>query len=193
MERLVIVSVLINLLYMTKSRAAFTLIELLVSIAIIALIITLVIPNYLGARERARDTKLKSEMEQLKNSLRTYYNDFQRYPASTDTNKIKGCGESGTGDCPCNETVDFAIGTSCETVYMKKFPADRTFGSEDTDTKYYVSDDGDRFCILTTLENYSDPDLAKSQARCTYSCNIVGENYVGGIEIPSTSYVVCSQ
>ncbi|MFA5103139.1 MAG: type II secretion system protein, partial [Candidatus Thermoplasmatota archaeon] len=43
-------------------KQGFTLIELLVAIAIMAVIMALAFPNYLSARERARDTKLKAEM-----------------------------------------------------------------------------------------------------------------------------------
>ena len=53
----------------------FSLIELLVVIAITAALIAVALPNFVGARERARDVKRKAEMAELRNALRLYYND----------------------------------------------------------------------------------------------------------------------
>ena len=59
-----------------KQKEAFTLVELLVSIAVIATIIGLALPNFLGARTRARDARRKGELGQLKTALQLYYNDY---------------------------------------------------------------------------------------------------------------------
>jgi len=58
----------------------FTLIELLVAISIIATLTAIVLPNFMGARERAKDTQKKEDMAALKNALRMVYNDTQSYP-----------------------------------------------------------------------------------------------------------------
>ena len=62
----------------------FTLIELLVSIAIIAIISALALPNFMGARDKAKDSARISDMVAIKNALRLYYNDNQRYPDVLD-------------------------------------------------------------------------------------------------------------
>lgn len=165
-------------------KKGFTLIELLVVIAIIASIVALAVPNYLSARERARDTKRKSEMQQLKAALRLYYNDFSTYPTSVNAgvgkiNYIQGCGPGGTAACPCLASADFASGDSCEEVYMKKFPSD--LGSS---LYYYRTTSGDDFCLRAVLDNKSDGDSAISQARCVSAC---GSNCSG-----SGRYCVCA-
>jgi type II secretion system protein G len=66
-----------------KTRG-FTLIELLVAISIIATLTAIVLPNFMGARERAKDTQKKEDMAALKNALRMVYNDTQSYPAVED-------------------------------------------------------------------------------------------------------------
>lgn len=162
----------------------FSLIEMLVVIAIIAVILALALPNFLGARERARDAKRKSEMAQLKTALRLYYNDIGTYPASFmgglgKLNYIQGCGAGGTGECPCSTSLDFASGASCDAVYMKKFPSE--LGSS---MYYYLTAGGDDFCLKVTLENRSDSDLTASRARCTTAC---GSNCTG-----TTDYCVCA-
>src|SRR3989344_4982995 len=92
-------------------NVGFTLIELLVVIAIIATIIAFAVPNFLGARQRAGDSKKKSEAQQLKNALRLNYNDYNKYPNDSGGplyNIIKGCAASGTTACARSATLDFA-------------------------------------------------------------------------------------
>lgn len=56
-----------------RASGAFTLIELLVVVAIIALLITILLPSLQAARERAKDTVCKSNLHQLIFGV-TYYN-----------------------------------------------------------------------------------------------------------------------
>lgn len=168
-------------------KNGFTLIELLVVIAVIATIIAFAVPNFLGARQRANDTRKKAEMIQLKNALRLYYNDYNRYPDSYSSfpifNSIKGCDTNGDQNCPKSGcTVDFAAGgtTGCEVIYMKKFPTG--FGSNTMN--YCKITGGDDFRLWVTLENYSDSDLIASQARCHASnCKTSWS---------ATEYVICA-
>lgn len=62
-----------------KNRG-FTLIELLVSISIIGVLAAILVPNFLGAREKAQDSKNIQNLVSLKDALRLYYNDNQTYP-----------------------------------------------------------------------------------------------------------------
>ncbi len=178
-------------MYMIKHIArhndAFSLIELLVVIAIIATIIGLALPNFLGARSRARDARRKGEMQQLKTALQLYYNDYKIYPADSGGpmyNKIIGCGTSGVLACPCqlSPEIDFASGGGgCETVYMTKLPGD--FG---TSMWYYRVNSGADFCIKVSLENASDSDIDTSHLHCQSKCT-------GSAALGNTDYAVCSE
>lgn len=171
----------------TKQNEAFTLIELLVVIAIIATIIGLALPNFLGARARARDARRKSEMNELKTALQLYYNDFKLYPGDSGGplyNVIKGCGTNGITACPCstNPQIDFASGgTGCQSVYMIKFPDDFAGGS----LWYYQVNGGVDFCLKDTLENSSDSDIEASHVRCANKCQ--------SSNLGSSDYAVCSE
>ncbi len=164
--------------YKNINKNGFSLIELLVAIAVIATIIGLALPNFLGARSRARDARRKGELHQLKTALQLYYNDYKAYPAAQNggagkLNYIAGCGADGDTLCPATCSVDFAAGgTGCETVYMTNFPGE--FGSS---MFYYQVNGGTDFCLKGTLENVSDSDLAASQARCAGKCNATGSEY----------------
>lgn len=70
----------------------FTLVELLVVIAIIGVLTTLIMVNFVGSRERANDSQKMQNLTSLKNALRLYYNDNQKYPDNIGV--IKGVGFS---------------------------------------------------------------------------------------------------
>ena len=136
----------------SKSASGFTLIELLVVISIISVLTAIILPNMMGMRQRARDSKRKSSLNQLKTALRLYYNDFQKYPLDDGNGVMKGCVD---GLSACTAGGQFANGT---TIYMKQLPA--TFSYQQTDS-------GDGFLAWVTLENQSDTDMAASKTRCS--------------------------
>jgi type II secretion system protein G len=61
-------------------KLGFTLIELLVAISIIAILTAILLPNFMGTREKAKDAQKIQDLHALKNALRMYYNDNQNYP-----------------------------------------------------------------------------------------------------------------
>jgi len=174
-------------------RYGFTLIELLVVIAVMAALLAVALPNYLGARERARDVKLKSELLAVKHSLRMYYNDYQHYP-SIDTDggwPFKGCGSAG--DTICYTTSYscagfwFAAGgsDSCSTIYMKN---PLTINSFNGTLRYYTKDTNDAFMLcVDKLENASDPEIVESQ-----KCYADGSGFATPTETQNGPYCICS-
>lgn len=158
-------------------KNGFTLIELLVVIATIALILAVAVPNFLGARQRARDAKKKAEFNQVKNALRLYYNDYNKYPLDNTPGPqytvIKGCGAAGNTACVAGG--EFSAGG---TIYMRQLPS-YSIGT----MMYYQIDNGDNFCLKAILENLSDPDIAKSQSRCATPCTG---------KLSTTDYAVCA-
>jgi prepilin-type N-terminal cleavage/methylation domain-containing protein len=169
-----------------KVIAGFTLVELLVVISIIAVIIGVTMSNLVGARGRARDSVRKTNVAELKNALRLYYNDFQSYPASNNTPntaQIIGCGTSATvaacPSAPCTENEFSRGGTNCAstTVYMKRLPRDTT--GTLFEYRYYQVAGGDDFCLSVPLENAADTGITASQAKCASACgaNCTGTNY----------------
>lgn len=63
-------------------QKGFTLIELLIVIAIIATLVSLATVSYIQAQKGARDTRRKSDLQDLSSALEQYYSKNQKYPAS---------------------------------------------------------------------------------------------------------------
>jgi len=62
----------------------FTLIELLVSMAIIAVLLTLAVPQYFGRVDHAKEVILKENLYQIRDALDKFYGDQNRYPHNLD-------------------------------------------------------------------------------------------------------------
>lgn len=138
--------------------SGFTLIELLIVITIIGTLAGLLFTNFSGARERARDSKRKNDVTQMKNALRLYYNDYQRYPLEDNT-KIAGCGLDGISSCTWGGT--FSAGVA-QTIYMNQLPTDPL----STQSYTYTRINDDSYQLTSLLENVGDNSAAKSQVQC---------------------------
>jgi len=134
-----------------QEKKAFTLIELLIVIAVIGVLIAIILPNLIGMRERARDSKRKNDLAQLKTALRMYFNDYNSYPQSSIDEKIC-CSDPSTCDQCIGSTFDVAGQT-----YTKDLSDNYTYTPRDA---------GQGFLLSTTLENASDKDIAASVTRC---------------------------
>jgi general secretion pathway protein G len=65
-------------------RRGFTLIELLVALAIIALLLSLVVPRYFNSLNRADEAVLKENLYLLRDAIDKHFADTGRYPASLE-------------------------------------------------------------------------------------------------------------
>jgi general secretion pathway protein G len=66
---------------MVKSKG-FTLVELMVVLTIIALLISIVAPDYVGRTRRAEEAVLKQNLATMRDALDKHYADAGKYPAS---------------------------------------------------------------------------------------------------------------
>jgi len=66
-------------------KKGFTLIELLIVVAIIGILAGIAIPNFLGAREKAKVAKAFSDMDALAKAQEMYYLDNTEYATALDS------------------------------------------------------------------------------------------------------------
>jgi type IV pilus assembly protein PilA len=66
-----------------RDEEGFTLIELMVVVLIIAILIAIAIPTFLGARRRAQDRQAQSNIRNGLTAAKTYYSDKQVFSGTT--------------------------------------------------------------------------------------------------------------
>jgi len=115
----------------------FSLVELLVVISIIAIISAFTLPNFMGARDKAKDSARIADMDSIKSALRLYYNDHQSYPIGNGV--MLGAGMTG---------------------YM---PSIMNLGYT---YNYYQSNNGDSFCLSLLLDSGQGDEDIISQRKC---------------------------
>src|SRR5437899_10943784 len=69
-----------------REDAGFTLIELMVVVLVIAILIAIAIPTFLGARKRAQDRAVQSNLRNALTAEKVYYTDAQAYADSVGAN-----------------------------------------------------------------------------------------------------------
>lgn len=112
-------------------KKGFTLVELLVVISIIGTLVAILLPNLMGARERARDAQKIQDAYAIKNALRMYYNDNQAYPTPN---------AAGTVVLPTSYMAPSGLGFTYEQLnagdsFRITIPLDTNQGTEDTDSQ----------------------------------------------------------
>jgi general secretion pathway protein G len=67
-----------------KKLKGFTLVELMVVLTVIALLLSVVVPEYVGRLRRAEEAVLQENLTVMRDALDKHYADAGRYPGSLD-------------------------------------------------------------------------------------------------------------
>ncbi|MCG3151910.1 MAG: hypothetical protein GEEBNDBF_01195 [bacterium] len=66
--------------FASGTRRGFTLIELLVVITIIGILAAIALPNYIKAKDKAKEVQTKSAVKAIQVAVERYHTDFEEYP-----------------------------------------------------------------------------------------------------------------
>lgn len=131
---------------MIIKNKGFSLVELLVVISIIATLTAILLPNLMGARERARDGRRKQDADAIRTGLRMFYNDTQNYP-------------------PVTTMTDLA------TTLASYIPNMVDIGLSGFSYEQLSSGDGFQLCV--EMEAYGGEDVISSRNTCKTSGGLV--------------------
>jgi prepilin-type N-terminal cleavage/methylation domain-containing protein len=151
-----------------RRHSGFTLIELLVVIAIIGLLSSVVLASLNSARAKAKDAKRKSELQQIVRALEFYYDEYGAYPPHRPSNTCGGFRPDWSTSY-CTESNWLTTDSNfLKFINLPKDPSNVLVGggahSDDTPWwfaltyTYGVTADGQKYDLLTNLENISDPE-----------------------------------
>lgn len=129
----------------SKNKKGFTLIELLIVIAIIGVLSSLLMVNFIGVRQRARDAQRKTDLRQVQSALEMYRADVGRYITADDFNSVDT-------DCIGSNGSAFDCDEATATIYMQEIPGDPSSGTY----CYWVNASSTKYYIVSCLENNSD-------------------------------------
>ncbi len=136
-----------------KHKNGFTLIEILVVISILAGFITMLVPNFMAARIKSRDSKRKSDLRQIQKALELYRQDQipQVYPTDLPS------------ACEAWKNADSSV------VYMNSVPGDpmtSCASSTGQTSYYYLRDPSDtmKYVLYACLEDKADPEKVECPA-----------------------------
>lgn len=68
----------------SRVSQAFTLIELMIVMAIVATLISIVMPRYFEGLRRSEEAVLKHDLKEMRDAIDHYYQDKNAYPASLE-------------------------------------------------------------------------------------------------------------
>jgi general secretion pathway protein G len=74
---------------MLKKLKGFTLVELMVVLTVIGLLLSVVVPDYIGRIRRAEEAVLKENLVAMRDALDKHYADAGKYPRSLDELVVK--------------------------------------------------------------------------------------------------------
>ena len=93
----------------------FSLIELLIVIGIVGTLATIMLPNFIGSRQRAKDARRKLDLEQIRSAIEQYRSVNGQYPATAGVNTTCGNASGVTDSTPTTYLSNVPDDPSCTT------------------------------------------------------------------------------
>jgi type IV pilus assembly protein PilA len=112
---------------LNREDKGFTLIELMVVVLIIAILIAIAIPTFLGARRRAQDKQAQSNLRNALTAEKTFYVDNQTYSVTTaDIQAIESSLDYATDRAAVRGVVLEELATGDQAVVLRSWSSSGT-------------------------------------------------------------------
>jgi type IV pilus assembly protein PilA len=136
-----------------REDRGFSLIEMMVVVLIIAILVAIAIPAFLGARRRAQDTQAKSVLRAALVAEKTYLAEKQEYTSdTTELSKLENALAWGNDDAAVKGVVVEDISPNKFGVVLASVSRSRT-----------------RFCLADMSQDFNYPGYALSQGGTYYT------------------------
>jgi type IV pilus assembly protein PilA len=138
-----------------REEGGFTLIELMVVVLIIAILIAIAIPTFLGARKRAQDRAVQSNIRNAFVAEKTFYTDNSLYTETpADLTAIEPALNYVTGLTPAFATSTVYVSLASSTIYVSgKSASGKCFYLKD-DAATATSYASDATCAAANTQTY---------------------------------------
>ncbi len=136
---------------MDRDDEGFTLIELMVVVLIIAILLAIAVPTFLGARQRANDRAAQSNLRNANTNALVFYTDHQQF--TEDPNELDSIDSS-------LDYTNTLASAAAKTVFVS-VPAAGTYAAYDTVYLATKSTNGPCFWIRT-IGDKSEPRFARN-------------------------------
>lgn len=173
-----------------RKHLGFTLIELLIVVAIIGILASIAVPNFLNAQIRAKVSRVQSEHRSLVNALESFNIDNGQYPPMSCWSRLDSRNCRNTPSEISCARIDSTnprrkIHLTTPIAYMATLPFD-LFRGDGTSYDYQYGSDGISYYVITSY----GPDTADGSSgydgfnECWYSGAILSDRnlkaYKGG-------------
>ena len=171
--------------WVRAQASGFTLLEIMIVIAIIGILVAVGLTSFVSSQKKSRDIKRKNDLRQVSLALESYYNDKNRYPASSANGQIAGCFPDDATICDWNTIFQ----DKNNTVYMVKLPIESDSGGKYV---YVAGVNGISYQLYARLENTDDSAIpknaqGKSRVFSDIACGAAGVYCNWGISSPNTA------
>lgn len=163
-----------------KNKKGFTLLELLVVIMILGILVVIGLRSFMTSQVKARDSKRKSEIEQLTRALELFRNDQGYYPVGNSQGQIMML-SSTDGWLTFEWGEEFIDVNNPDTIYMAKLP--RISNAVSFYYQAYAKDSSGEF-----VEVNQEEGATEAQA---YQIHTLLENPEDGAKLPGVTEHNC--
>src|SRR3989344_1934965 len=129
-----------------RINSGFTLVEMLVVVAILLILSTAGLSNFIFSIVKSHDTQRKQDLATIVKGIEAFVNDFGSYPDCDDDN-------SGLVACNFGGSMKAYFGGTAQT-YLSRLPADPVPGQV-----YFYEKTASGFNLYASLENANDPGI----------------------------------